>query len=60
MESNLEKFSRSWTQTLLAASRKVLLYPPNHPVVKNAIAEPFLIFQQFIPSQEKGEVTLSV
>ncbi len=60
MESNLEKFSRSWPQTLLAASRKVLLYPPNHPVVKNAIAEPFLIFQQFIPSQEKGEVTLSV
>ena len=67
MELNLEKFSRSWTQAILAASRKVLLYPSNHPAIKNAIMEPFQIFRDFISSQEmehppwrKDEVTFSI
>jgi len=58
MELNLAEFSKVWPPAILAASRKLLLYPPEHPAAKNAIIEPFNILCKFISSQEKREVTL--
>lgn len=58
MELNLAEFSKVWPPAILAASRKLLLYPSEHPAVKNAIIEPFNILRKFISSQEKREVTL--